>query len=373
MARHSGRAHVHPITRLLDETSFAIGSIGVSLQERDLTEAIALAYEAGADPERWPLFLEKVATTIADGSSGLQIQDLGRDEGSFAFAVLADPAYIDAYEKHFAALNPWTRLGAPKMQPGLVIYDEMVLSTRQLKKTEFYGDFLRPQGIAHSLAGVIDREGDITAFVSFCRSARRGPWTADEIGLLANLMPHLQRAVQIHRRLGSERLQHEALVETADRLPWGVLFLDTSRRVVFENEWARNLDKHVRAEISVVANAGGGLVRRKSRAPLRVTVATLAARDPIMRERPALVVFIVDPDARPPTPEKVLRDAHRLTRAEARLALALGEGSTLVEIADQTGVSASTLRTHLKRVFEKTGTCRQSELVRLVLLLSGVD
>lgn len=350
-----------------------LSSITVGIREADVTDAIALAYEAGADPERWPIFLQKVATTIADGSSGLQIQDLARAEGSFAFAVLADPAFIDSYAAHFAALNPWTKLAAAEMRPGRVLVGEVALSTRELKKTEFYSDFLRPQNIAHSLAGVIERDGDTTAFVSFCSSPRRGSWAASEVRFLRALMPHLQRAVQVHRRLGAQRLQHEALVETADRLPWGVMFLDRSGRVVFENALARTFEAGLRAKVIEIAGNGGGCVKRKHRSPLVVTVAPLRAHDPLSRERPVLTVFVVDPDVRRVTAERVLREAYELTEAEARLALALGEGASLMNIAARTGQATATLRTHLKKIFDKTGTCRQSELVRLVLLLSSIE
>jgi DNA-binding CsgD family transcriptional regulator len=38
------------------------------------------------------------------------------------------------------------------------------------------------------------------------------------------------------------------------------------------------------------------------------------------------------------------------------------------EASDHLGISEATGRTHLKRVFEKTGTARQPELVRLMLV-----
>lgn len=59
--------------------------------------------------------------------------------------------------------------------------------------------------------------------------------------------------------------------------------------------------------------------------------------------------------------------AWRLTATEARLAWLLAEGHTLQSAAGQLGVTHGTVRTHLKRVFSKTGTSRQAELVALVL------
>ena len=64
----------------------------------------------------------------------------------------------------------------------------------------------------------------------------------------------------------------------------------------------------------------------------------------------------------------LLRATYGCTAREATLAGALTDGCTLAEAATTLGISIHTARTHLKRVFRKTGTSRQTELLRLVLL-----
>jgi DNA-binding CsgD family transcriptional regulator len=56
-----------------------------------------------------------------------------------------------------------------------------------------------------------------------------------------------------------------------------------------------------------------------------------------------------------------------LTPAEARLALHLVGGETLRSAAVKLGISYETARTCLKKIFNKTGTCRQAELVIIIL------
>jgi DNA-binding CsgD family transcriptional regulator len=56
-----------------------------------------------------------------------------------------------------------------------------------------------------------------------------------------------------------------------------------------------------------------------------------------------------------------------LTTAQARLALYLAEGGTIAEYASAMGVKTSTVRTHLKAIFAKTGVKRQTELAILML------
>ena len=48
------------------------------------------------------------------------------------------------------------------------------------------------------------------------------------------------------------------------------------------------------------------------------------------------------------------------------MALALFDGASPKEAAEQLGASVNAVRVHLGRVFEKTGTHRQAELVRLI-------
>jgi DNA-binding CsgD family transcriptional regulator len=56
-----------------------------------------------------------------------------------------------------------------------------------------------------------------------------------------------------------------------------------------------------------------------------------------------------------------------LTLAEARLALHLVTGETLRSAAVKLSISYETARTRLKHIFRKTGTCRQAELVIVIL------
>ena len=66
-------------------------------------------------------------------------------------------------------------------------------------------------------------------------------------------------------------------------------------------------------------------------------------------------------------PIDLLRCHFGLTPAEARLALHLVAGETLRSAAVKLGISYETARTCLKNIFNKTGTCRQAELVIVIL------
>ena len=81
---------------------------------------------------------------------------------------------------------------------------------------------------------------------------------------------------------------------------------------------------------------------------------------------PALLM-ILDPESGPEPLPATLQLLYGLTAAEARVALLTLRGAGLRPIAEELAVSVSTVRIHLQRVFDKTGTHRQAALVRLLL------
>lgn len=71
--------------------------------------------------------------------------------------------------------------------------------------------------------------------------------------------------------------------------------------------------------------------------------------------------------------EESLVYLYELTPAEVRLTRHLLDGDTLKESATKQGVAITTARSHLKAVFQKTGTSRQSELIRCILMNQPAD
>src|SRR4030095_9209736 len=66
-------------------------------------------------------------------------------------------------------------------------------------------------------------------------------------------------------------------------------------------------------------------------------------------------------------PIELLRSHFGLTPAEARLALHLVAGQTLRSAEAKLSITYETARTQLKNIFNKTGTCRQAELVIVIV------
>ena len=67
-----------------------------------------------------------------------------------------------------------------------------------------------------------------------------------------------------------------------------------------------------------------------------------------------------------PSPPEAIAKAYGLTASELRVMLAIVDVGGAPEVAEALGVAASTVKTHLGRVYAKTGASRQADLVELV-------
>ena len=192
---------------------------------------------------------------------------------------------------------------------------------------------------------------------------------------------------------------------TLDRLPQGVLIVDAACRLLSVNQAGEQLlcggdgliVRHSKLHASFPSDSaalhkavgqatapathdlagitGRAIAIRRTRQapPLTVTIAPLRT-DALWfaRELPAAILFVDDPEREPAAPAADrLRAHYGLTPTEARMAVEIVRGQGLQAAADALRITAHTARTHLQRVFDKTGVRRQTELIRLLGRIVG--
>lgn len=81
----------------------------------------------------------------------------------------------------------------------------------------------------------------------------------------------------------------------------------------------------------------------------------------------AAVLFIGQQEVEMPSVELVIAGLYGLTPAESRVAAKLMRGVSLSQVSAELRITRETARTHLRNIFAKTQTNRQSELVRLLV------
>jgi DNA-binding CsgD family transcriptional regulator len=108
------------------------------------------------------------------------------------------------------------------------------------------------------------------------------------------------------------------------------------------------------------------VIERGCRPPLLAHLMPLGCSDGLAaegREKPSAVLLILDFQHHTVASFEAFSALHGLTDAEARILREILGGKGVVAAAAKLGVSETTARTHMQRVFEKTGTNRQTELL----------
>jgi DNA-binding CsgD family transcriptional regulator len=291
--------------------------------------------------------------------------------------------------------------GGHLLAPGKVIYGESICTSHVVQRSEFYADFLRPNGnLLHSIVASVDRRGPNHSIVALTRPASAGAFDSRAHRVLSQLMPHFQRALALQRNLAEVRATADWHAEVVDRLPVGIAMISATGRVIEVNRRARELlaqadgltweDGYLSAQLSgesrtlhalirsaaqtgagKSAHPGGPIsVSRPSGRPSFKLLVCPYRPSPHWRgfEAPSATVFITDPEQRLAQSAERLVARYGLTFAEAGLAMRLIQGESIAEAAAALNITEHTARTHLKRAFAKTGTTRQPELVRQLLL-----
>jgi len=268
-----------------------------------------------------------------------------------------------------------------------------------LHQTAFFDDILRPQEIAHSIMAKLFGDHDFHGAFNICRSERQGPMDEGGRRLISAIVPHLRRSVALGFRLDGYRAIQRAEYAVLDQLASGVILLDQRNRILYLNAAARlfgleggalslrsgtlraRSQAHAKRLDDLILGAQRGMPASAMSIPrigdgqlLMVLASSVRGRDierfaDMNMPEAAVLVFVVDPVNSSGMPISWVMDAFGLTAAEARVALAASTGASIPVVAGSLRLSQNTIKTHLRRVYAKTGTGRQAELARVIASL----
>src|SRR5579864_6564341 len=364
-----------------------------------ILELVGSVYDAATDPELWPVFLEKFSEAAHSTATSIFFYDLTNREANVFKFVRSDPECWREYSVHYAELDPWAagafRLGVGS---GAVATGEMLCPNETVKRSEFCNDFLSRYDIFHECCGVVVREPRGASVIASLRPGRLGPFGDEHTRLLELLMPHLQRAIQLHQRIAGLETKADSAAEALDRIPLGFLVIDGAGKVLLSNRRAQDILKsndgltlsrnglvacrpqetnRLRGLIQGASTGGSGMglgsggimtiPRPSLRRPFQILVTPLRSRASVLwPERASAALFLTDPESQVEPSDKMLGRLFGLTPAEARLAGSLMQGTSLEQSAEEFHLSRNTVRSQLRSVFDKTATKRQGELIRLL-------
>lgn len=376
------------------------------------SELLQVLYSAPLQQELWQRFLTRVCEytqsslgvfIAADTSTGLSVLAQG--------GTRDNSATVSAYNQQYAHTDPFRPavVRRCRTQDPVAVYteDELIPSGKFLQ-SEIYRCLLGPAGLRYGAITILACTVRRMDVISLWRTPEEGPITPDARRLMELLIPHVQTALKITRALGKAEQRLASAEAIANASPTATFVLASDGRVQHCNTAAESLIGFNESLTITNGNLSAfqpedrdgltrllrdaaspaylespclqfksspchvlSLHRSAGKRPLQLLAAPLpeAQRH---RSRADILLLVSDPDKPASFPDDILRALYSLTPAETEVANGLLMGYSPDEIACLRRISTSTVRQQIKSMLNKTGTARQSEMVRLLMTLPQV-
>ncbi|HKF99969.1 MAG TPA: helix-turn-helix transcriptional regulator [Xanthobacteraceae bacterium] len=354
-------------------------------------------YDAALDPELWPRVLKKGCEFVGGVASNLYSEDSATKTGNIHYTWGVDRHYGRLYYDRYIKYNPFTTAQLFFDVEEIISVGDIV-PHEEFRETLFYKEWAQPQGWIDAASAILEKSATSYAAVSVIRHERDGLVDDDARWRMSLLVPHVRRAVLIGKVIELHRAEASTLADALDGLTAGMFLVDATGRIVHANA-----SGHVMiGEAKFVRAAGGRLIASDAEANrtlqdifaaaecgdeavgvkgISVPLPARAGDDHVAHVLPltagvrrkagacyaaVAAVFVRKASFDAPSPLEAIAKRHHLTPSELRVLLAIVEIGGAPEVAKALGISETTVKTHLRHIFEKTNTTRQADLVKLV-------
>jgi DNA-binding CsgD family transcriptional regulator/PAS domain-containing protein len=369
------------------------------MQEADqILSLIGDIYDAALEPARW----NDVLCDVRDFVGGSAAAVFSKDASTKSLNVYyhcggVDPHYQQLYFDQYAKLDPSTTAHV-LAEVGRPISTVDIMAIDEFAKTRFFQEWGRPQGLIDFGAAVLDKSPTGAALFGIFRQGRDGYFDDEARCRMRQIVPHIRRAMLIGRAIDLKTAEASALADTLDGVSAGMFLVDRSGCIIHANASGRAMLD----ERSVLRASGGRLAANEAKATLALNeVLAVAARgdaavgikgvsvplaardgDPYVAHvlplscgerrragtsyQAVAALFVHKAVLGAPSPPETIARHYNLTPTELRVLLAVVEVGGVPEVAELLGIGQATVKTHLHRLFGKTETTRQADLVKLV-------
>jgi DNA-binding CsgD family transcriptional regulator len=372
--------------------------IGAIVNEaEEISLLIGDIYDASLDPALWPVAFAKANRYIGGSAVSLSSQDLVGRKSDLYFASGHDPDFLQRYVEKYCNINP--------LFPTAYFYDvERTLAVpdclplAEFCRTRFAVEWVVPQGFVDTMLSNIEKSPANCAVFAMMFHARDGFANEEKRRRFALVVPHVRRALVIGKVIDLHKVEAAALADTLDALASAMYIVDGTGRIVHANASGYSMVAEAKvlrapggrlsandptadeALLDIFTAAGGGdaaLGRKGVAVPLRardgeryvahvLPLTSGARRKAGISYSAVAAIFVRKAAIDLPSPPVAIAQAFQLTPAELRVLFSVVDTGGVAEVADVLGISEATVRTHLHRLFEKTETGRQADLVKLV-------
>ena len=366
-------------------------------QEPLILELIEQIYAAAVDCTLWSGVLETLMQAT-NSSSGV-IYAFNPQSGNSR--ILTDDHLhmksMEAYCQYYATIDPWHAYMISR-PAGEVFYSQQAAPDTEFEKTEFYNDFLKPQGIFHAMGGIVSVIDEQIYVLGVQRHRDMGSYENDT-RLLKRLFPHLERAFNVSAKLEGCKNDGEQNCCAMDQLAVGIMLLDQSLKIKHMNSCMREIiandgvlevttdspraidyqeNLKLKAKLSTVLEQGNQddpfppSIMKLGRSAQKGLL-TLFAR-PVQQHDGYLlkadgetgVILFLTGRSNKNIPNTLLCEIYGLSPMQAVVCEKVASGLTIKEVSEQLDITRETTKTHLKAIFQRTGVRRQADLIHLL-------
>ena len=363
------------------------------LDHEDVLRLVGRIGEAALDYRCWEPLVRDIARAAGASTATLDLVDLTSGAVDMINPLALDPAYVQEYAERIYAINP--RLAGIDEMPVCTIHaDRHIPRDIDTTASEYYDWMRRGPNMRYFAASKLLHTRRDLAMFSLHNEERRGHFEQPDETLLSTLAPHIANALSVQlalaraeekRCIADQQACHGTLAfallaangritdcsESFERLiaDSGILTIDAGMLgSAIPNDRAA-LQRFIAAAVAPSPAETPPLLRidRPLRHGLVLRSIRLGRGDHLFASLcPVAMLMVTDLDAPAQIHIAELQAVWGLTPREAAIAQMIGQGMTIGGIALTLNISLHTARQHLKALFRRTDTDRQTDLALLV-------
>lgn len=363
-----------------------------------VSDLVADFYDASLDPALWPRALVKARVFVGGVAAAIFIKNAADKSGGVFFDDGSmDAKYVRLYFEKYVKFDPVTTrhffaaLEEPFATADIMDYGEFL-------ETRFFREWAKPQRLVDFVGTVLDKSAISVTMFGIFRHERDGVADEQTRRRMRLLAPHVRRSILIGKIIDLKSAEAAAFADTLDGLAAGMFLVDAEARIVHANasglamlastDFLRETGGRLGAadaatddslrDIFHAAGNGDSAVgikgislplagRDRQRFVAHILPLTSGARRKTGRTYAAVAAVFVHKAALDiPSPPEVIARTFKLTPTELRILLAIVEVGGGPEVAEALGIGETTVKTHLGRLYAKTGAHRHADLVKIV-------
>lgn len=340
-------------------------------------------YSAALDPNEWERSAYLIKDYVGGHTVNMLVHNLENYNVNFSFTTALGDQEAAYY---FENILPYDDINAiyDKIKPSAFLTSD-VFTDDEITRTFAWDNFYKDFGMDRFDAVLIDQTDSHRAFMSVVRSKNDIEFTAQDKLRLQELLPHLQRSLEINRRLSEQQVLASFSIETLNHLTTPVFLLDANGNIIVRNTEAEVAEcagfycvkgKKIHLEDKdAIADLIRLLGSRFATSVVNNTVSfTHNEKRGVMLCCPLnpskyvvdgtmWAVFLLREVTDFNIPSDWLQSMYDLSKTETKVLELLLRGLKTSAIANQLGVSRDGVKFHLKNLSHKTNTNGQVELV----------